>query len=174
MNIGFRFSVILIVIGFFAWKAYHGIWKGELELGIDLQGGSQLDFKFDFAESKQGSRAKLLTEAIKIIQDRIDGYGLKDINITPIGDDRFSVQVSAKDKKVVDSIKDLITVLGRLEFRITVEPGADNYKDYWKIFQSRVGNVDDPQTLLPTDIKGNDNYPHGLRWYQLSDKGKKS
>ena len=129
-----RFVVIGLVLAFMGWMTWKGVAQDQLELGIDLKGGSELIFKFNFAEN--ANKKELLAEAIQVIQERIDGFGLKDIVIQPIGNDRFAVQVSAKDKEKVDAIKALITDLGRLEFRITVEPSSnDNYTYYWQLFQ---------------------------------------
>ena len=142
-NLGFRFTIIVLVVGFLGTMAYLGVGQGRLDLGIDLKGGSELIFKFDFEEGT--NKKELLTEAISVIQERIDGYGLKDIVLQPIGDDRFAVQISAKDKEKVDAVKDLITDLGHLQFRITVElKASDNYAYYWKLFdEARTKGIDE-------------------------------
>jgi len=174
----FRFIVIVLVVSFFALMAYQGVADQRLELGIDLKGGSELIFKFNFEDREATTRKELLKQAIGVIQERIDHYGLKDIALQPIGDNRFSVQVSAKDKAKVDAIKGLITDLGRLEFRITVEPGASqNYEAYWKRFQDALKKGVDRATareIRPEDLKKGDRnrFPLGLRWYPLSEKAK--
>jgi SecD/SecF fusion protein len=175
-NLTARFAIILIVVGFAGWMSYKGVAQGDLELGIDLKGGSELVFKFAFEKVEDASAKKtLLTEAIRVIQDRVDNYGLKDIMIQPIGDDRFAVQISAKDKKKVDSIKGLITDLGSLEMHITVEPNAtDHFAEYWKLYRDRLKKDmrdDVAREIAVSDLKGDDasRYPLGLRWYPLSD-----
>ncbi|MHC4959644.1 MAG: protein translocase subunit SecD [Planctomycetota bacterium] len=179
-NLGFRFFIIALVVGFLGFQAYQGAYSEPgLELGIDLQGGSEIEGKFDFSQVEEKLRADLLNEAIGIIQQRIDAYGLKDIAIQPVGSDRFTVQIAATEKENVDSIKDLITVLGKLEFRITVEPDAPNYDTYWKRFEESLKNnvpletarVVKAEDRAQDDIDNN-RYPLGLRWYPLSDKGR--
>jgi SecD/SecF fusion protein len=173
-NLGFRFTVIAVVIGFLGVMAYLGVAQDRLELGIDLKGGSELIFRFEFEEGT--NKKELLTEGISVIQERIDGFGLKDIALQPIGDDRFAVQISAKDKEKVDAVKDLITDLGHLQFRITVEPKAsDNHAYYWKLFaEAKAKGVDDETATLigPADIKPDekDRFPEGLRWYRIGDE----
>ncbi|MHC5032809.1 MAG: hypothetical protein ACYTGU_18340, partial [Planctomycetota bacterium] len=94
----------------------------------------------------------------------------------PIGDDRFAVQISAKDKEKVDAVKDLITDLGHLQFRITVEPKAsDNHVHYWKLFAEAKAKGVDEQTatyISPADVKPDekDRFPEGLRWYRIGDE----
>ena len=175
-NLGWRFTIIAIVVGFLGMQAWKGL-NGGLELGIDLEGGSEIIFKFDFEDVQQGGRSALLNQSIQIVQERIDGYGLKEILIQPIGDDRFSVQIPAKNKQDVDSIKDLITVLGKLEFRITAEPSAPNYETYWNRFRKAIEQDVDLETarvIPPEDLVEGDasRYPLGLKWYALSDRAR--
>ncbi|MDH3590741.1 MAG: protein translocase subunit SecD [Planctomycetota bacterium] len=177
-NLGWRLIWIAILIGLLGWQAFKGVVQKELELGIDLKGGSELIFKFEFQDLQDSQKPEVLKEAIGVIQERIDGFGLKDIAIQPIGSDRFAVQVSAKDKQNVDSIKDLITDLGDLEFRITVEPGGQsNYDTYWRKYQDRK-KKDIPETVASKlevedlEAADRDRYPFGLRWYPLGDRAR--
>jgi len=172
-----RFLIIGVTVVFLGVLAAKGIAKKEIELGIDLKGGTELVFQFDFENVT--ARAETLQTAIGIIQQRIDGFGLKDIAIQPIGDRGFAVQISATDKEKVDAVKEIITQLGKLEFRITVEPDSnDNYLYYWKLFQDRLAkNIPGPEAsvIKPQDLKPEDQtrYPQGLRWYELSPDAKR-
>jgi len=175
-NIKARLGLITAVVVFFAWFAGKGV-GGDLELGVDLKGGSELIFKFDLKETD--ARAEIVKTALGVIQQRVDAYGLKDVAIQPIGDDRFAVQVSAKDAEKVDAVKDLVTDLGRLEFHITLEPTeSPNYEYYWSLFQDDLKrkNVDttDARTITVEELKAEDRgkYPYGLRWHELSDRAK--
>ena len=171
-----RFAIIATVVGFLGVKAYDGI-NGGLELGIDLEGGSEIIFRFDFGNHPPAQRALLLQQSIGIVQERVDGYGLKEIRLQPIGNDRFSVEIPAKEKKNVDAIKDLIAVLGKLELRITVEPGEQNYEAYWRQFQTALSkgvSLEQARVVRPDQLLDGDanRYPLGLRWYPLSDRAK--
>ncbi|MHC4410981.1 MAG: hypothetical protein ACYS0F_18485 [Planctomycetota bacterium] len=176
-NQGTRFAIIFLVVAFLGFKAYQGIFENKLEQGTDLKGGSELVFRFAFDGKTDGEKEALLTEAIRIVQQRIDNYGLKDLDIIPLGKDRFSLEVSAMDKAVVESIKELVTVLGNLEFRITVEKdGSYNYDKYWRSFQeARKKNLDDAAVIKPEDLDPDDRAraPLGLKWYTLSERGRK-
>jgi SecD/SecF fusion protein len=164
-----RFAVIGFVVLVCAWFAY----RGPIELGIDLKGGTELVFQFDF--EGVSAPAETLKTAIGIIEQRINGFGLKDISIQPLGTKGFAVQISATDKEKVEAVKDIITQLGKLEFRITVEPGSnDNYMYYWKLFQDRLAKNVDPALaarIKVEDLKPEDQnrYKDGLQWYPLSN-----
>ncbi len=167
-----RFLVIGVTVGFLGILAARGVAQNRLELGIDLKGGTELVFQFDF----EGVTAKseTLQTAIGIIQQRVDGFGMKDIAIQPLGEKGFAVQISATDREKVDAVKEIITQLGKLEFRITVEPDPNNnHSAYWKLFQERLAkNIAEAEAakVTPDDLKPEDKsrYPDGLRWYPLS------
>jgi len=181
-NLGWRFTIITVVVAFMCYHAYQAIngatQEDRIELGIDLQGGSELIFKFKFATVSDAQKKDTLGKAIEVIEQRVDGYGLKDIVLQPIGSDRFSVQISAKDTEQVNAVKGLITVLGNLEFRITVEPGEDSFDGYWERFRKVIetGTREElvaartvkPSERLESDID-NGLYEYGLRWYELTD-----
>jgi len=176
-KLGTRFAIIALVVITLGWWAYQGVYGGRLEQGTDLKGGSELGFRFEFTDVQPGLKRKLLDEAIQIVQSRVDGFGLKDIEITPLGDDTFSLEVSANDKAVVESIKELVTVLGNLEFRITVEKDGifQGYEKYWKQFQeARKKGLDDAAIIKFEDLDPEDkaNAPMGLKWYELSASAK--
>jgi len=179
-NLGFRFFVIALIVGFLGFQAYQGVYsRPGLELGIDLQGGSELEGKFDFKKAgiEEHLWPEVLKQAISIIQRRIDSFGLKDINIQPVGSDRFTVQIAAKEKENVEAIKDLISVQGNLEFRITVETQDPGYDFYWRRFREDLEkNKPGARIVKPEDRSPEDRnagrYPRGLKWYPLSERAK--
>jgi len=180
-NLAFRWFVIVVVCGLLGWQAVEGAFGGKIKLGIDLEGGSELVFKFDFSnlDPSGATRVETLKTAVGIIQQRVDRFGLKETVIQPIGDDRFSVQISARERKNVDAVKEIITVLGRLEFRILNE-SQDAIDSYWKVFEAAraAGTpIDQARTIRPEQRNDGDQasgrYPYGLRWYRLSDEALK-
>ena len=146
------------------------------EQSIDMRGGLEIEGRFDFSKIEPRLRQNLLKQALAIIRQRIEAYGLKGIVIQPIGNHRFTVQISAKEKKNVDAIKALITVMGKLEFRITVEPDAPNYALYWNRFKKALETGTPPVRVEPEDRapndKSNGRYTDGLQWYPLSKVGR--
>jgi len=95
--------------------------KGRLQLGLDLKGG--VAFVLEVAEevgdgeAAQQEREDNLAKAIEIIGDRINGLGVSEPIIRPVGNNRIEVQlpgVSTKDNpEVVNTVKKP----ARLDFR---------------------------------------------------------
>ncbi len=95
--------------------------KGRLQLGLDLKGG--VAFTLEVAEelgtsaTAQQEREENLAKAIEIIGERINGLGVTEPIIRPVGDNRIEVQlpnVSTKDNpEIVDTVKKP----ARLDFR---------------------------------------------------------
>ncbi len=86
--------------------------KGHLQLGLDLKGGVAFTLEVDdqaIAKSSKESRSEKLTKAIEIIGNRVNGLGVAEPIIRPLGDNRIEVQlpgVSTKDNpEVVNSLK---------------------------------------------------------------------
>ena len=102
--------------------------KGRLQLGLDLKGGVAFTLEVDEGavseELTSVDRAEKLNKAIDIIGSRINGLGVAEPIIRPIGDNRIEVQlpgVNTKDNpEVVDSVKKP----ARLDFRL-VHPTLD-------------------------------------------------
>src|SRR4051812_2485899 len=77
--------------------------KGHLQLGLDLRGGVafilEVDPKVASADNKQ-VREEKLSKAVDIITTRVNGLGVAEPIIRPIGENRIEVQlpgVSTKD-----------------------------------------------------------------------------
>ncbi|MBI3887142.1 MAG: protein translocase subunit SecD [Opitutae bacterium] len=100
--------------------------KGKLQLGLDLKGGVAFTLQVDpaaQAKDSKDSREAKLTKAIEIIGNRVNGLGVAEPIIRPVGENRIEVQlpgVSTKDNpEIVNSLKKP----ARLDFRL-VHPFA--------------------------------------------------
>jgi SecD/SecF fusion protein len=100
--------------------------KGRLQLGLDLKGGVAFTLEVDesaLANADEYARQEKLTKAIDIIGNRVNGLGVAEPIIRPIGTSRIEVQlpgVSTKDNpEVVNSLKKP----ARLDFKL-VHPFA--------------------------------------------------
>lgn len=112
--------------------------KGQLQLGLDLKGGVAFTLEADeksLAELPEWQRQEKLSKAIQIISDRVNGLGVAEPLIRPIGANRIEVQlpgVNTKDNpEVVDSVKKP----ARLDFRLvhpalTPQPGVETPPGY--------------------------------------------
>lgn len=95
--------------------------KGKLQLGLDLRGGVAFVLEVDPSVASadgQQAREEKLNKAVEIIGNRINGLGVVEPIIRPLGQNRIEVQlpgVSTKDNpEVVNSLKKP----ARLDFRI--------------------------------------------------------
>jgi len=95
--------------------------KGKLQLGLDLKGGVAFTLEVDEQPGQEvvaeAERQEKLDKAIEILGDRLNGLGVTEPVIRPVGDNRIEVQlpgVSTKDNpEVVDNVKKP----ARLDFR---------------------------------------------------------
>ncbi|HTJ79302.1 MAG TPA: protein translocase subunit SecD [Rariglobus sp.] len=124
--------------------------QSPLQLGLDLKGGVAFTLQVDdsaFAKDGANVRTEKLQKAIEIIGNRINGLGVSEPLIRPIGDNRIEVQlagVSTKDNpEVVDNLKKP----ARLEFCL-VHPSLY------------------PATTAPEDV------PPGYRTLTLDQEGR--
>jgi preprotein translocase subunit SecD len=116
----------------------------KINLGLDLQGGMHLVLQADFnkIENKSADKKKLtdkekneLTQqALELIRNRIDKFGVAEPSIRPRGNDAIEIQLpGVKDPKAV---KKAIGTTGQVEYRLvddeyTNKAGAwvqQNYK----------------------------------------------
>ncbi len=95
--------------------------KGRLQLGLDLNGGVAFTLEVDEAVSSKDSqqtRQDKLTKAIEIIGNRVNGLGVSEPIIRPVGNNRIEVQlanVSTRDNpEVLNSLKKP----ARLDFKL--------------------------------------------------------
>ncbi len=99
--------------------------KGRLQLGLDLKGGVAFTLEVDESAlgAEQAVRQEKLSKAIEIISNRVNGLGVAEPIIRPVGTNRIEVQlpgVSTKDNpEVVNSLRKP----ARLDFRL-VHPFA--------------------------------------------------
>jgi len=100
--------------------------KGRLQLGLDLKGGVAFTLEVDestLGQADQYVRQEKLDKAIEIIGNRVNGLGVAEPIIRPIGTNRIEVQlpgVSTRDNpEVMNSLKKP----ARLDFKL-VHPFA--------------------------------------------------
>jgi SecD/SecF fusion protein len=132
--------------------------KGALQRGLDLAGGVAFTLEVDpkaLAELPPEARKEKLTKAIEIIGTRINGLGVTEPVIRPLGENRIEVQlpgVSTKDDpEVVDSVKKP----ARLDFRLVhpfMQPGAGENPPGYEVltldYEGRGGEVTSEQLFV--------------------------
>ncbi len=101
--------------------------KGQIKLGLDLRGGSELLYKIKVDESDQ--RSGLTDEVIALLEKRIDPQGVLEYRLQQQGMRRILIQVPGATKSEIDSLKKRITRLGKLEFRLAAAPDSSEFSD---------------------------------------------
>jgi SecD/SecF fusion protein len=102
---------------------------GRLQLGLDLKGGVAFTLE---AKDEPGKtvdtyeRREKLQKAIEIIGTRINGFGVAEPIIRPVGENRIEIQLPGVSTKDNPDVVDKVKAPARLDFRIvhpTVYPG---------------------------------------------------
>ena len=88
--------------------------KEGLVLGLDLQGGTDLVYEADFSDIPGGEHSARLDETKRIIERRVDEYGVSEPIIQTVGPDRISIQLPGVTD--VEEAKDLVGKTAILEF----------------------------------------------------------
>ena len=97
----------------------------SINLGIDLQGGTELQYKLDLSSVRAAS-ADVAEEVKDIISRRLDIYGLKEIRIAIEGEDRLVVTIPGGAGADTQFIEDQIKTAGRLQLQLVVTAPENN------------------------------------------------
>ena len=92
--------------------------QSNLRLGLDLKGGVGVTLKI--AEDAPGSKfeqAEQLKDAIEIMGSRLDGHGVAEPIIRPVGDDAIEIQIAGLSTKDNPEVLEDLKKPARLEFR---------------------------------------------------------
>ena len=110
--------------------------RGRIRLGLDLQGGVGVTLEADLGDKTAGldadtARREKLSKALEIISARINGIGVTEPVIRPVGDNRIEIQLPGINTKDNPDIVEQIGKPAKLDFRMvyayatpaTVPPG---------------------------------------------------
>ncbi len=95
----------------------------KTKLGVDLRGGAELIYRFDFTEStaKTVGRADDLRFVQEVVSRRLDRFGINELSIEPIGSQRLGIQIPG-DSKDIDRVIGLVERVGELSLHLVAEP----------------------------------------------------
>ncbi len=112
--------------------------KGRMQLGLDLRGG--VAFTLEAVEKPgeemdQEQRREKLQKAIEIIGARINGLGVAEPILRPIGENRIEIQLPGVSTKDNPDVVDQVKAPARLDFRmvhpnLTAGPGVETPAGY--------------------------------------------
>ncbi len=88
--------------------------RDGMRLGLGLQGGTNLIYQADFSDIPGGEQSDRLHEIKRIIERRINKYGVTEPVIQTMGDERISIQLPGVTD--VEEAKDLVGKTAQLEF----------------------------------------------------------
>lgn len=90
----------------------------KINLGLDLQGGSQLDYKVDLRNVPEKDRGAIVDGIINVISKRVNGLGVSEPNIYPsiVGDEHHII-VELAGIKDLDQAKETVGKTIQLEFK---------------------------------------------------------
>jgi SecD/SecF fusion protein len=104
--------------------------KGKLQLGLDLKGGVAFTLAVDEKAASgiaQNERKEKLVKAIEIIGDRINGLGVSEPVIRPVGESRIEVQLPGVNTRDNPEVLEAVKKPARLAFHLVYpfsRPGA--------------------------------------------------
>lgn len=88
----------------------------KIRLGLDLQGGSHLQYQADFSQVSTSDRAEALDSIRDIIERRVNSFGVAEPQITVSGLDKISIELPG-----IKNIQEAIDQIGQtptLEFKL--------------------------------------------------------
>ncbi len=94
--------------------------EGRIKRGLDVAGGTELVYELIPPEDRDVQVD--VGRIIDILRRRIDPQNVKEYVIQPAGENRILIQVPEATQAEVAALKDRITRMGRLEFRIGLPP----------------------------------------------------
>jgi len=95
----------------------------RFNLGIDLQGGTELSYQLDLTHIVENPE-DVANEVKDIISRRLDLYGLKEIRIAVEGQNRLVVTIPGGDAESTDFIKQQIEKAGNLRLQLVETSNA--------------------------------------------------
>jgi len=84
-----------------------------IKLGLDLQGGTEF-----LLEVQGNPDAKALDQAASVIRKRLDILGTREISIQPEGSNRLKIQIPGLKGTEIDSARNQISQVAKLELRL--------------------------------------------------------
>jgi SecD/SecF fusion protein len=103
-------------------------YQQKISLGLDLQGGSQLDYKVDLRNVPEKDRSKIIEGIINVIQKRVNGLGVSEPNIyaSKVGDENHII-VELAGIKDLEKAKETVGKTIQLEFKEKRETADPEY-----------------------------------------------
>ena len=133
MNLKYRIAIILALVAASIWTLFprtvvervkrNGVFVDDtvrrvpLKRGLDLQGGMYLALEVDESKGAVPDKSKAIDNALKVVRNRIDEFGVSEPVVQKAGNDRIIVELPGIDDPV--RAQDVVQKSAYLEFQIT-------------------------------------------------------
>ena len=133
MNLKYRIAIIVALILASFWTlfprtvvervkrngvfVYDTVQRVPLKRGLDLQGGMYLALEVDESKGLVPDKSKAIDNALKVVRNRIDEFGVSEPVVQKAGNDRIIVELPGIDDPV--RAQDVVQKSAYLEFQIT-------------------------------------------------------
>jgi preprotein translocase subunit SecD len=101
---------------------YDTVMRVPLKRGLDLQGGMHLALEVDESKGPVADKSKAIDNALKVVRNRIDEFGVSEPVVQKAGTDRIIVELPGIDDP--RRAQDVVQKSAFLEFQITDETQA--------------------------------------------------
>ena len=133
MSLKVRIAIILGLIAASAWflfprtvvervqrngvYVYDTVSRVPLKRGLDLQGGMHVELEVDESKAAVPDKSKALENALKVVRNRIDEFGVSEPLVQKAGNDRIIVELPGIDDP--QRAQDIVQKSAFLQFQIT-------------------------------------------------------
>jgi preprotein translocase subunit SecD len=133
MNLKYRILCILALVAASIWTlfprtvvervkrngefVYDTVRRVPLKRGLDLQGGMYLALEVDESKGAVADKSKAIDNALKVVRNRIDEFGVSEPVVQKAGNDRIIVELPGIDDR--QRAQDVVQKSAFLEFQIT-------------------------------------------------------
>ncbi|MBT3287120.1 MAG: protein translocase subunit SecD [Victivallales bacterium] len=106
--------------------------RGNLHLGLDLQGGTEFVISFNPDEVDLGNRsvAEMRDQILEILRNRIDVLGVLEPELKALTDNTISLRVPTVGPSQKAVYRKLIQISAKIEFYLVDPQSAEKFKEY--------------------------------------------
>ncbi|HZJ70681.1 MAG TPA: hypothetical protein VFF36_07075, partial [Planctomycetota bacterium] len=154
---------IALILGLSVWSML----ANEVVLGLDLQGGVTMRYELEPPDTAHTTDPaaidSMIDSTVETLRQRIDAYGIKESGMARQGSREVVIELPGKGKDEAETIKSVISRVGRLEFRIVASDDArtglsvaDERAKLAELLKANAGKGADEIDVTPLDRKFND------------------
>jgi SecD/SecF fusion protein len=135
---------------------------GQIQLGLDLKGGSSFLVAMDTNKLDNASASGALAQAVEVLRRRVDTIGVAEPDIRPLGDNKIMIQLPGLSEADQAKAKKLVTEAAFLEFALVHKDSARllanditpaGYRKYAHTTKDAQGNSFTDDLLVETENK---------------------